>query len=140
MNKVILVGRLTKDPEMYAGSSEKSLVAKFNLAVERKYYKNEEISADFVPCISFGKTAAFIEKYFTKGMKANVVGRIQTGSYTNKEGNKIFTVNVVVEDIEFAESKKKGTSEENQTVDEAGFMEIPEGDEDLPFNLEGKNI
>lgn len=140
MNKVILMGRLTRDPEVrYSGGDNATAVAKYSLAVDRRFKRDNEPSADFINCVGFGKTAEFAEKYFRKGMRICVVGRIQTGSYTNRDGQKVYTTYVVVEEQEFAESK--GASENNgadrpqPTTDSDGFMNIPDGiDEELPFN------
>ena len=140
MNKVILMGRLTRDPEVrYSGGDNETAVARYSLAVDRRFKRDNEPSADFINCVGFGKTAEFAEKYFRKGMRICVVGRIQTGSYTNRDGQKVYTTDVVVEEQEFAESK--GASENNgadrpqPTTDNNGFMNIPDGiDEELPFN------
>ena len=140
MNKVILIGRLTRDPEVrYSGGDNATAVARYSLAVDRRFKRDNEPSADFINCVGFGKTAEFAEKYFRKGMRICVVGRIQTGSYTNRDGQKVYTTDVVVEEQEFAESK--GASENNgadrpqPTTDNNGFMNIPDGiDEELPFN------
>lgn len=113
MNKVILMGRLTRDPEVrYSSGENATAVARFSLAVDRRFKREGEQNADFISCVAFGKTAEFIEKYFRKGMRMTLAGRIQTGSYTNKEGNKVYTTDVFVEECEFAESKK--ASEENR--------------------------
>ena len=120
MNKVILMGRLTKDPELRSTASNVS-VCSFTLAVDRRFKKLEdEQTADFISCVAFGKIAEFLEKFGKKGVKFIVEGRIQTGSYTNKDGVKVYTSDVVVEHMEFAESK--GTS----APDDAAFLEIPE--------------
>ena len=140
MNKVILMGRLTRDPEVrYSGGDNATAVARYSLAVDRRFKRDNEPSADFINCVGFGKTAEFAEKYFRKGMRICVVGRIQTGSYTNRDGQKVYTTDVVVEEQECAESK--GASENNgadrpqPTTDNNGFMNIPDGiDEELPFN------
>lgn len=140
MNKVLLTGRLTRDPEIrYSGETA---VARFTLAVNRKFVKdNSDQKADFINCIAFGKTGEFVEKYFFKGKKADLSGRIQTGSYTNKDGNKVYTTDVVVEDIEFGESKASaqanGAPAENKSnpapMDD-DFMNVPDGIADeLPF-------
>ena len=106
MNKVILMGRLTRDPEVrYTQGDNASAVARFSLAVDRRFKKDGEQTADFISCVAFGKTGEFIEKYGHKGTKFVVEGRIQTGSYTNKDGQKVYTTDVVVEQVEFAESK-----------------------------------
>lgn len=142
MNKVILMGRLTRDPDVrYSSGENATAVARFSLAVDRRFKRDGEQNADFISCVAFGKTAEFIEKYFRKGMRMTLAGRIQTGSYTNKEGNKVYTTDVFVEECEFAESKK--VSEENRDAGPVpnnapgsdGFMNIPDGiDEELPFN------
>ena len=135
MNKFIGVGRLTRDPDVRY-TQDNTAIARFTLAVDRKYKKDSEQSADFISCLAFSKTAEFIEKYIKKGTKIVVEGRIQTGSYTNKDGQKVYTTDVVVENVEFAESKSNGSSENRPTADDDGFMNIPEGadDEGLPFN------
>ena len=143
MNKVLLMGRTTRDPEVRYSQGEKATaVARLNLAVDRRFKKDGEASADFIPCVAFGKTAEVIEKYVVKGTKLLIVGRIQTGSYTNKDGNKVHTTDIMIEDMEFAESKK--TAEANgqssshprsPAPGSDGFMNIPDGiDEELPFN------
>lgn len=139
MNKVILMGRPTKDPEVrYTQKQDGSqmAVARFTLAVDRRGRKTEgQPTADFISCVAFGKNAEFAEKYLKQGTKIALTGHIQTGSYTNKDVQKVYTTEVVVEDTEFAESKKQ----ENKPAEEAspaseGFMDIPEGiEEDLPF-------
>lgn len=145
MNKVILMGRLTRDPEVRYSQGENSLaIARYTLAVDRRFKKTGEQDADFIGCVVFGKSAEFAEKYFRQGIKIAVTGRIQTGSYTNKEGQKVYTTEVVVEEQEFAESKaaNSGDSSYQQTSRPApsqavgdGFMNIPDGiDEELPFN------
>ena len=139
MNSVQLTGRLTHDPEIVYGING-STVAKFSLAVNRRYKQEGQPDADFIRCVAFGKTAEFIEKYFTKGRKMDLTGRIQTGSYTNQDGNKVYTTDVIVENVEFGESKggassdiKADTNSTNAKSD--GFMNIPDGlDEELPFN------
>ena len=125
MNKTILTGRLTADPDVrYAG--EKA-VARFTIAVDRI---GKEKAADFIPCVAWEKKAEVIEKYFSKGSRIMVIGRIQTGSYTNRDGKKVYTTDVIVEEIEFMDSKKKEEKEEEK---EAEFV-MPEVDEELPFN------
>ena len=139
MNKVILMGRLTRDPEVRMSGD--TPVARFSLAVDRRFKKDGEQTADFINCVAFGKTGEFIEKYGRKGTKFVVEGRIQTGSYTNKDGQKVYTTDVVVEQIEFAESKASAdgntannTSNSNTPTD-TSFMDIPDSiDEELPFN------
>lgn len=135
MNKVILIGRFTRDPEVRYDTNSVA-IARFSLAVDRKYQKQgEDRQADFINCVAFGKTAEFIEKYFKKGAKAAAVGRIQTGSYTNKEGQKVYTSDVVIEDVEFAESKgSRDNTQAAESSDVDGFMNIPDGvAESLPF-------
>ena len=147
MNKVILMGRLTRDPEVrYSQGDQPLCIARYTLAVDRKRTKaNEDPGADFISCIAFGHNGEFAEKYLKKGTKIAIEGRIQTGSYTNKDNQKVYTTDVVVESQEFAESKGSGMSEEDKAArDQAamrgytggdGFMNIPEGiDEELPFN------
>lgn len=143
MNKTILMGRLTRDPEVrYTQGDNASAVARFSLAVDRRFKKDGEQTADFINCVAFGKTAEFIEKYGHKGTKFVVEGRIQTGSYTNKDGQKVYITDVVVEQVEFAESKNaSGDSSStgntsNTTSDDMSFMNIPDNveDEGLPFN------
>jgi len=149
MNKVILMGRLTRDPEVRYSAGENALaIARYTLAVDRRFRRDGEASADFISCVSFGRTAEFAEKYFRQGLKIAVTGRIQTGSYTNREGQKVYTTEVVVEDQEFAESKASSdsyaaahpaapaTSMPSPSAASAdGFMNIPDGiDEELPFN------
>lgn len=139
MNKVILIGRLTRDPEVrYSQGENQTAVARYTLAIDRKFKKDNEQTADFIPCIAFGKAGEFVEKYFRKGMKVSVVGRIQTGSYTNKDGVKVYTTDVVVEEQEFAESKNSNQqSNTNQPPMRPSeeFMNIPDDIADeLPFN------
>ena len=144
MNKVVLIGRFTRDPEVrytQGGSS----VANFSLAVDRRFKQEGGDSADFIRCVSFGKTAEFIEKYFHKGMKIGICGRIQTGSYTNNEGQKVYTTDVVIEEAYFVESKSASNQEsQHKPVPSEGmpngdgFMNVPDGiDEVLPFNQIG---
>ena len=141
MNKVILMGRLTRDPEVrYSQGENATAIARYTIAVDRRYKKEGDASADFIGCVAFGKLGEFAEKYLRKGTKVVVTGRIQTGSYTNKDGLKVYTTDVVVEENEFAESKR---SDDNAPASSApasmpegnGFMNIPDGiDEELPFN------
>ena len=106
MNKVVLVGRLTRDPEVRYSQGEKATaICRYTLAVDRRYKRENEQNADFIPCLVFGKSAEFAEKYFRQGLRISVSGRIQTGSYTNRDGTKVYTTDVVVEEQEFAESK-----------------------------------
>ena len=138
MNSVQLVGRLTRDPEMrYTDGG--STIARFSLAVDRRYKSENGPTADFPNCVAFGRTAEFIEKYFRKGMRMGCQGRIQTGSYTNNDGQKVYTTDVAVESCEFVESKASQQPEENNNgfgpADENGFMNIPADiDEELPFD------
>lgn len=148
MNKVILMGRLTRDPEVrYSQGENATAVARYTLAVDRRFNRNgDENSADFIGCVAFGRAGEFAEKYFRKGIKVLVTGRIQTGSYTNRDGVKVYTTDVVVEDQEFAESKNNSGSSDGgyagggNTAPQPqgagdGFMNIPDGiDEELPFN------
>ena len=135
MNKVVLMGRLTHDPEVRYSQGENSLcIARYTLAVDRPRQKDREASADFISIVAFGKAGEFAEKYFKKGTKLVVSGRIQTGNYTNKDGQKVYTTEIVAEDQEFAESKKS-QGEESQGESSDGFVNIPEGiEEDLPFS------
>ena len=148
MNKVILMGRLTRDPEVrYSQGDSASAVARYTLAVDRRFRRDGEASADFINCVVFGKQAEFAERYLRQGVKIAVTGRIQTGSYTNRDGQRVYTTDVVIEEQEFAESKAAGASAptgnnyqpspapspSNDIGD--GFMNIPDGiDEELPFN------
>lgn len=139
MNKVILMGRLTRDPEVrYTQGDNAMAIARYSLAVDRRFKRDGEPDADFINCVAFGKAGEFAEKYLKKGTKIAVVGRIQTGSYTNKDGQKVYTTDVVVEEQEFAESKNNGSSDNNQSAPankNTEFMNIPDGiDEELPFN------
>ena len=140
MNKVVLMGRLTRDPEVRYSQGENSLaIARYTLAVDRRHQQNGEQAADFINIVAFGKAGEFAEKYLHKGTKMVISGRIQTGSYTNKDGQKVYTTEVVAEDQEFAESKKDGSSQSsiqpNNQIPEGEFMNIPEGiEDDLPFS------
>ncbi len=139
MNKIILMGRLTKDPEArYSQGNNVMAIARYTLAVERKFKRDGEPNADFINCIAFGKNGEFAEKYLHKGMKILIEGRWQSGSYTNRDGQKVYTNDCVVESCEFAESKNASQSERPQPMtqtDSDGFMSIPDGiDEELPFN------
>lgn len=138
MNKVILLGRLTRDPEVrYSQSDNTMAIARYTLAVERRYKNASENSTDFISCVCFGKTAEFAEKYLHQGTKIIVEGRIQTGSYTNKDNQKVYTTEVVVENSQFTESKRSETSiqEVIPEVSPDGFMSIPQDMiEGLPFN------
>lgn len=149
MNKVILMGRLTRDPEIrYSQGEQSTAVARYTLAVDRRFTRNnapDQPTADFIGCVAFGRSAEFAERYFRKGLKIVVTGRIQTGSYTNRDGQKVYTTDVVVEDQEFAESKNAGSENTgggftpmdrpSPSAAGDGFMNIPDGiDEELPFN------
>ena len=137
MNKVIEIGRLTKDPEIrYSQGANTTCIARYTLAVDRKFKQEGQPTADFINCIAFGKLGEFAEKYLHKGVKIAVTGRIQTGSYKNKEGNTVYTTDVVVEEQEFCESKSQSNSQPQATQSNSdGFMNIPDGIEDgLPFN------
>lgn len=148
MNKVILMGRLTRDPEVRYSAGENALaIARYTLAVDRRFKRDGEATADFISCVSFGRTAEFAEKYFRQGLRIVVCGRIQTGSYTNREGQKVYTTEVVVEEQEFAESKSasdnyaasapapQAAAPAPSAASADGFMNIPDGiDEELPFN------
>lgn len=143
MNKAIIMGRLTKDPEVRwtqtGNSQEQICIARYILAVGRR---QKDADADFIPVVAFGKAGEFAEKYFKKGTKLVVTGRIQTGSYTNKDGAKVYTTEVVTEDQEFAESKAAAGQQGNgqaaagqPQTDDQGFMDIPDGiEEGLPFS------
>lgn len=147
MNKVILIGRLTRDPEIrYANNENNTCIANYTLAVDRRFKRQgDEQTADFIRCVAMGKNGEFAEKYLHQGTKIVVEGRIQTGSYTNKDGNKVYTTDVVVESHEFAESKAASgqngkqsssapTRPEPVSADSNGFMNIPDSiDEELPF-------
>ena len=136
MNSVQLIGRLTRDPEIRYTDGGAS-IARFGLAVDRRFKQENGADADFINIVSFGKTAEFIEKYFHKGMKIALNGRIQTGSYTDKYGKKVYTTDIVAENVEFCESK--GTSSNNYApapASDGDFMNVPDGmdDGELPFN------
>lgn len=141
MNKVFLMGRLTRDPEIRYSQGENSMaIARYTLAVDRRFQRNGEQSADFISCVAFRHGAEFAEKYLRQGIKICVEGRIQTGSYTNKDGVKVYTTEVVIENQEFAESKNANSGVQNDSrpmpsaASGDGFMNIPEGIEDeLPF-------
>lgn len=147
MNKVILMGRLTRDPDVRVSQGEKPItIARYILAVERRGKKDDNSqNADFISCVAFDRSAEFAEKYLHQGIKIVVTGRIQTGSYTNKEGQKVYTTDVVIEEQEFAESKSAGANNAGAAPDGRpltaaasadGFMNLPTGveDEGLPFN------
>lgn len=139
MNKVILVGRLTKDPDVRYANTEKGeqmAIARYTLAVDRRNVrKGDNIqSADFIPCVAFGKNGEFTEKYLRQGTKIALTGHIQTGSYTNKDGQKVYTTDVVIEEQEFCEKKGNTETQPPKSPEDEGFIDIPEGIEDnLPF-------
>lgn len=143
MNKVIFVGRLVRDPEVrYTQGDNPMAIARYTLAVDRRFKREGEPTADFINCVVFGKPAEFAEKYFRKGLRIAISGRITTGSFTNKDGVKVYTTEVTVEDQEFAESKaEQAQNSGNATISSAttsgdGFMNIPDNvdDSELPFN------
>lgn len=149
MNRVILIGRLTRDPEIrYSQGEQSTAVARYTLAVDRRFSRNngtDQQSADFIGCVAFGRAGEFAERYLRKGTKIAVTGRIQTGSYTNRDGQKVYTTDVVVEDHEFVESKNANSDTNvggfapidrpSPSAAGDGFMNIPDGiDEELPFN------
>lgn len=141
MNKVILIGRLIRDPDVRMGTND-TKIARYTLAVERQYRKNNERTSDFINCVTLGKNGEFAEKYLYKGMKIAVIGTWQTGNYTDKDGKKVYTNDCLVETHEFAESKKNQSDEQSQPpipspeqgVDD--FMSVPAftEDDELPFN------
>lgn len=140
MNNVVLMGRLTRDPgiSIVNAANGQMTVARFNLAVDRRFKKEGEQSADFISCVSFGKTADFVQKYLNQGTKVCLSGRIQTGNYVNKDGQTVYTTDVIVENIEFAESKAAASGNaaaSGQTSGSGEFMHIPDevDDEGLPF-------
>ena len=145
MNKVILMGRLTRDPDVrYSQGANATAVARYSLAVDRRFKRDGEPTADFINCVSFGRQAEFAEKYLKRGTKIAVTGRIQTGSYTRQDGTKVYTTDVVVEEQEFAESKNASAQGPANMPEERpdftasasdGFMNIPDGvDDELPFS------
>lgn len=134
MNKVILCGRLTADPDVrYSQGENSTAVARYSLAIDRKYSKGDERQTDFINCVAFGKSGEFAEKYLRKGMKILITGRIQTGSYTNKDGQKVYTTDVVVEEHEFVESKQTAAPAEPVSPADDQFMNFSENDVALPF-------
>ena len=147
MNKVILMGRLTRDPDVRVSTGERQMsIARYTLAVDRRGRRTDnggEQTADFISCVAFDRAAEFAEKYFHQGMRVLITGRIQTGSYTNKDGQKVYTTDVIIEEQEFAESKSASDNAggfapaDRPSPSSAGdgFMNIPDGiDEELPFN------
>lgn len=133
MNKVTIVGRLARDPEVrYSQGENSTAIARFTVAVDRRFKRDGEPTADFISCVAFGKTAEFIERYFSKGKRIGIVGRIQTGSYTNKDGATVYTTDVYSEEVEFVESANK---ESNETTSNGGFENASNSDDEiLPFN------
>ena len=130
MNKVILMGRLTRDPEVrYSQGEQATAIARYTLAVDRRFKRDGDQTADFIGCVAFGKLGEFAEKYLRKGTKVVVTGRIQTGSYTNKDGQKVYTTDVVVETFEFCDSNKNSSSSNNSIDDDV----TPVDDADMPF-------
>ena len=137
MNKVIEIGRLVREPEIrYSQGASSTCIARYTLAVDRKFKQEGQPTADFINCIAFGKLGEFAEKYLNKGVKIAVTGRIQTGSYTNKDGQKVYTTDVVVEEQEFCESKSQSNSQPQPAQsNDNSWMNIPDGIEDsFPFN------
>lgn len=144
MNKVILLGNLTRDPEIRYSQGEKQIaIARFSLAVNRRFANDGETNADFFNCTAFGKTAEFVEKYFRQGSRMSLVGRIENNNYTNKNGEKVYSVQIMVEEVEFAERKSAQSNNQTQNQNHPSqtnggdddFMNIPDGIEDgLPFN------
>ena len=138
MNKVILMGRLTRDPDIrYTQGSQPMAIARYTLAVDRRVGKDNSQSADFIACVAFDRAAEFAEKYLHQGTKVVITGRIQTGSYTNRTGQKVYTTDVVIEEQEFAESKNSQAGGNGGGYENSGdgFMNIPDGiDEEIPFD------
>ena len=136
MNRVILMGRLTRDPEVRYSQGERSMaIARYTLAVDRRGRRGQDgndQTADFINCVAFDRAGEFAEKYFRQGMRVLVSGRLQTGSYVNQEGNKVYATNVIVEEHYFAEGKKLSGAEKKEDTDPDGFMHLPDGEE-LPF-------
>jgi single-strand DNA-binding protein len=129
MNKAHLIGRLTRDPEVrYTSGDQPMAVANFTLAVDRRFKKDGEQTADFIQCVAFGKLGEHVEKYYRKGLKVAITGHIQTGKYTNKDGQTVYTTDVVIDEQEFCESKAKA----EEPADQNGMVSIPD-DLDVPF-------
>lgn len=134
MNQFNCIGRLTRDPEVtYTQGETPKAIAKFAIAIDRQFKREGQQGADFINCVSFGKTAEFVEKYFSKGMKVGLTGRIQPGSYTNKDGIKVYTTDLVVERVYFCE-RKGDSQQDNQQPQNDDFMSVPEGMDGFPFN------
>lgn len=138
MNKVFLMGRLVRDRETWYGrGNDSTVISRYTLAVDRRYRKEDGQQADFIPCTAFGKAAEFADRYFCKGMRVIISGRLHTGSYTDREGRKVYTTDVIIEEQEFAQNKKEaGQQEPYEEPAGDGFMPIPDGVEDagLPFD------
>lgn len=137
MNKVILIGRLTRDPEMRYSANNDTAIARYTLAVNRPFKREGEPEADFLPCVAFGKTAGYAEQYLAKGMRVCVEGKIQTGNYTNREGQKVYTTEIAVERQEFLEKRANNNQPDIDAAANGrdGYLNIPDGiDEELPFN------
>ena len=138
MNKVILMGRLTRDAEIrYSQGESSTAIARFSLAVDRRFRRdNDEQSADFINCVAFDRAGEFAEKYFRQGLRVLISGHLQTGSYTNKDGQKVYTTDVIVESQEFADSRRDGSGAGSRGSKDDDFMNIPDNveDEGLPFN------
>jgi single-strand DNA-binding protein len=138
MNKCSFVGRITRDADIrYTDGATQTCIAKFGLAINRRFKRDGEPEADFINCVAFGKTAEIIEKYVTKGSQIGIVGRVQTGSYTNKDGVKVYTTDFVVEELDLLGKKEntESTAQNKPQIADDGFMNIPDGiDEELPFN------
>ena len=139
MNKVVLIGRLTRSPETKYTQGENAMaISRYTLAVNRRFKREGEPDADFINCVAFGKNGEFAERYFRQGMRVAVSGRIQTGSYTNKDGQKVYTTDVVIEEQDFCESKSaqsnNATPTPAKTTSADGFYNLTNGtDEELPF-------
>ena len=138
MNSVNITGRMTREPDIRYAAGNNTAVAKFCIAVNRKFRQEGQPTADYINCVAFGKLGEFVEKYGRKGVKFEIHGRWQTGSYKNKDGNMVYTNDCMVESIEFAESKSNSSQQGNSAPEQTGsdgFMNIPDGiDEELPFN------
>ena len=145
MNKVIMMGRLTRDPEVrYSQGANATTIARFTIAVDRRFKREGEPEADFFNCVAFGKTGDFVEKWFKQGNKILIVGRVENDNYTNKDGQKVYGTRISVEEAEFGESKGNSSNQTEKTQNTPntkategsdGFMNIPDGiDEELPFN------
>ena len=140
MNKVIMMGRLTRNPEVrHSQGASQTAIARFSIAVDRRWKREGEPDADFFNCTAFGKQAEFVEKYLQQGTKVLITGRVRNDNYTNKDGQKVYSVQIMVEEVEFAESMKNEEQNRQQdnppAYDKDGLMQIPEGaEEELPFS------